>query len=117
MGAFEVHLIELVSAFSTFPNKGVRIHPYFITRIEDKEGNILEESRVQSEEVISPQIAYIMTSLLEGVVQRGSGWRARLLEKALAGKTGTTDDNSDAWLLGSHPICVLESGSDTKRGG
>ena len=107
LGAFEVRLIELVSAFSTYPNKGVRIHPYFITRIEDKEGNILEESRVRSEEVISPQIAYIMTSLLQGVVQRGSGWRARYLEKALAGKTGTTDDYSDAWFVGFSPaLCA-----------
>ncbi|MEA3420406.1 MAG: PBP1A family penicillin-binding protein, partial [Acidobacteriota bacterium] len=107
LGAFEVKMIELVSAFSTFPNKGIRIRPYFITRIEDKDGNILEEAKIESDEVISPQIAYIMTYLLQGVVQRGSGQAARFLEKPLAGKTGTTDDFSDAWFMGFSPsLCA-----------
>ena len=107
LGAFEVRLIELVSAFSTFPNKGVRMHPYFITRIEDKDGNVLEETLQESEEVISPQIAYIMTSLLQGVIQRGTGQIARWLKKPLGGKTGTTDDFSDAWFMGFSPsLCA-----------
>lgn len=107
LGTFEMKLIELVSAFTTFPNKGIRITPYFITRIEDKDGNILEECKVESEEVISPQIAYIMTSLLRGVVQRGTGWRAAALEKPLCGKTGTTDEHSDAWFIGFSPsLCA-----------
>lgn len=107
LGAFEVRLIELVSAFSTFPNKGIRINPYFISRIEDKEGNILEESKVEAEEVVSPQIAYIITSLMQGVIQRGSGWRAKNLEKPLAGKTGTTDEHADAWFIGFSPtLCA-----------
>ena len=107
LGAFEVKMIELVSAFSTFPNKGIRIRPYFITRIEDKDGDILEEAKIQSDEVISPQIAYIMTYLLQGVVQRGSAQAARFLEKPLAGKTGTTDDFSDAWFMGFSPsLCA-----------
>jgi len=107
LGTFEMKLIELVSAFTTFPNKGIRITPYFITRIEDKDGNILEECKVESEEVISPQIAYIMTSLLQGVVQRGTGWRAAALEKPLGGKTGTTDEHSDAWFIGFSPsLCA-----------
>jgi len=107
LGTFEMKLIELVSAFTTFPNKGIRITPYFITRIEDKDGNILEECKVESEEVISPQIAYIMTSLLQGVVQRGTGWRAAALEKPLCGKTGTTDEHSDAWFIGFSPsLCA-----------
>jgi penicillin-binding protein 1A len=107
LGAFEVRLIELVSAFSTFPNKGIRIPPYLIIRIEDKDGNVLEEAPVESEEVISPQIAYIMTNLLQGVVQRGTAQAARWLEKPLAGKTGTTDDFSDAWFMGFSPsLCA-----------
>lgn len=107
LGAFEVRLIELVSAFSTFPNKGVRMTPYFITRIEDKEGNVLEETIEESEEVLSPQIAYMMTSLLQGVIQRGTGQAARWLKKPLAGKTGTTDDFSDAWFMGFSPsLCA-----------
>jgi penicillin-binding protein 1A len=107
LGAFEVRMIELVSAFTTFPNKGVRITPYFITRIEDKDGNIKEEHTIESEEVISPQVAYIMTSLLQGVVQRGTAQLARWLDKPLGGKTGTTDDYSDAWFIGFSPdLCA-----------
>ena len=107
LGAFEVRLIELVSALTTFPNKGIRIKPYFITRIEDKGGNILEETKVESEEVISPQMAYMMTYLLQGVVQRGTARAAAFLEKSLAGKTGTTDDYTDAWFIGFSPsLCA-----------
>ncbi|OGD21716.1 MAG: hypothetical protein A2W03_18105, partial [Candidatus Aminicenantes bacterium RBG_16_63_16] len=70
LGTFDVSLIEMVSAFTVFPNKGVRIAPFFITRIEDREGRVLEEAKVESEEVISPQTAYLMTYLLQGVVRR-----------------------------------------------
>lgn len=107
LGAFELKLIELVSAFSTFPNHGKRMEPYFITRIEDKEGNILEENHIESEKVISPQMAYIMTSLLEGVIDRGTARAASFLEKPLAGKTGTTDDYTNAWFIGFSPdLCA-----------
>ena len=109
LGTFEVTLLELVSAFTTFPNKGVRIKPYFITRIEDKDGSILEESKIESEEVISPQMAYMMTYLLQGVIQRGTGAAAAFLtqDKPLAGKTGTTDKFTDAWFLGFSPsLCA-----------
>jgi len=119
LGAPDVKMIELVSAYTTFPNKGVRINPYFITRIEDKEGNILEETKVESEEVISPQIAYIMTSLMQGVIQRGTAWPAAFLEKdkALAGKTGTTNDYTDAWFIGFSPsLCAgVWIGHDAKE--
>ena len=77
LGTFEVTLLELVSGFTTFPNKGVRVKPYFITRIEDKDGNVLEENRVESEEVISPQTAYMMTYLLQGVMRAGGDGRGR----------------------------------------
>jgi penicillin-binding protein 1A len=107
LGSFELRLIELVSAFSTFPNKGIRVKPYFIARIEDKEGNILEENKIEAEKVISPQVAYIMTSLLQGVIQRGTGWQARYIQWPLAGKTGTTNDFANAWFLGFSPsLCA-----------
>ena len=107
LGAFEVKMIELVSAFSTFPNGGIRITPYFIDRIEDKEGNILEETKIESEEVISPQLAYIMTTLLQGVVKRGTAQAAKYLEKPMGGKTGTTDDWADARFVGFSPsLCA-----------
>ncbi len=107
LGSFETKMVELVSGFSVFPNGGIRIKPYFITRIEDKDGNILEECKVESEEVISPQIAYIMTSLMQGVVQRGTSQLAKFLEKPIAGKTGTTDDWADARFIGFSPsLCA-----------
>ncbi|MCK7483937.1 MAG: penicillin-binding transpeptidase domain-containing protein [Candidatus Moduliflexus flocculans] len=99
----------MVSAFSTFPDKGVRFRPYFITRIEDKDGNVLEEARVESEEVVSPQTAYMMTYLMRGVVESEGGTAAAIsvLGWPLAGKTGTTDEYSDAWFLGFSPdLCA-----------
>jgi penicillin-binding protein 1A len=107
LGTFDVSLLELVSAYTVFPNKGVRIKPYFITRIEDREGNVLEEARVEAENVISPQIAYQMVSLMEGVIQRGTGQAAKILGIPLGGKTGTTSDYTDAWFIGFSPsLCA-----------
>lgn len=109
LGSFEVSLLELVSAYSTFPNKGIRITPYFITRIEDKDGTVLEENTIEAEEVISPQIAYLMTYLLQGVIHRGTAWSASYLvkDKSLAGKTGTTDEYTNAWFIGFSPsLCA-----------
>ena len=109
LGSFEVTLLEMVSGFSTFPNKGVRFRPYFISRIEDKDGNVLEEARVESQEVISPQTAYMMTYLMRGVVESegGTAGAASVLGWPLAGKTGTTDKYSDAWFIGFSPnLCA-----------
>lgn len=107
LGSFEITLQELVSAFSVFPNKGLRARPYFIVRIEDKDGNILEENIPQTEEVISPQIAYMMTYLLQGVVQRGTAVAAASLNWPLGGKTGTTNKFTDAWFVGFSPsLCA-----------
>jgi penicillin-binding protein 1A len=109
LGTFEITLIEMVSGFSVFPDKGVRHKPYFITRIEDKDGNVLEEARVESQEVISPQTAYMMTYLMRGVVEGegGTAAAASVLGWPLAGKTGTTDDYSDAWFIGFSPdLCA-----------
>jgi penicillin-binding protein 1A len=109
LGTFEVTLIEMVSGFSAFPDHGVRFKPYFISRIEDKDGNILEEARVESEEVISPQTAYMMTYLMRGAVESegGTAGAASVLGWPLAGKTGTTDDYSDAWFIGFSPdLCA-----------
>jgi penicillin-binding protein 1A len=107
LGSFEVKMIELVSAFTTFPNKGIRITPYFISSIEDRDGNILEEAKIESEEVISPQMAFIITDILRGVVLRGTAWSAGPLENNLCGKTGTTDDWADAWFIGFSPSLVV----------
>ena len=108
LGTFEVSLIELTSAFTVFPNKGVRVRPYFISRIEDREGNVLEEARVEAEEVISPQTAYLVTSMMEGVILRGTAAPlASHLSIPLGGKTGTTSAFSDAWFIGFSPaLCA-----------
>jgi len=107
LGAFEITLQELVSAFSVFPNKGVRARPYLVIRIEDKDGNILEENLPSTEEVISPQTAYMMTYLLQGVVQRGTAKAAAALNWPLGGKTGTTNKFTDAWFIGFSPsLCA-----------
>ena len=109
LGTFEVNLTEMVSAYGVFPNKGIRIRPYFISRVEDRDGNLREENTLQAEEVISPQTAYLMTNLLEGVVQRGTAAAASVLlnDSPLGGKTGTTDNFSDAWFIGFSPsLCV-----------
>lgn len=116
LGAFEVTLQELTSAFTVFPNKGQRARPYFITKIEDKDGNVLEENLPQIEEVISPQIAYMMTYMLQGVVQRGTAAAAASLNWPLGGKTGTTNKFTDAWFIGFSPsLCAgVWVGYDTK---
>jgi penicillin-binding protein 1A len=109
LGTFEITLLEMVSAYSVFPDKGVRFKPYFIARIEDKDGNVLEEARVESQEALSPQTAYMMTYLMRGVVEGegGTAAAASVLGWPLAGKTGTTDDYSDAWFLGFSPdLCA-----------
>jgi penicillin-binding protein 1A len=107
LGAFEITLAELVSGYSVFPAKGLRYKPYFIARIEDKDGNVLEETRPESEEVLSPQTAYVMTYLMQGVVKEGTGIAASILNWPLAGKTGTTDKYSDAWFIGFSPtLCA-----------
>ena len=109
LGTFEITLLEMVSGFSAFPDKGVRFKPYFIARIEDKDGNVLEEARVESQEVVSPQTAYMMTYLMRGVVEGEGGTAAAVsvLGWPLAGKTGTTDDYSDAWFIGFSPdLCA-----------
>ena len=103
LGALEGTLVEMTSAYSVYPNQGVRMQPYSVVSVYDREGNLLEEHRPQSYEAIRADTAFVMTSLLEGVVQRGTGATARVLDWPLAGKTGTVDDYTDAWFVGFDP--------------
>ena len=117
LGAVELSLLEMVSAYSTFANKGLRVSPMIITRIEDKNGTVLEEFRPKTAEVLSEESAYVVLNLLEGVTQYGSGIRLRLpwekpgyvtgypyeFTNAIAGKTGTTQNQSDGWFMGIVP--------------
>ncbi|RMF86114.1 MAG: PBP1A family penicillin-binding protein, partial [Nitrospinota bacterium] len=106
LGASGVTLLELVTAYDVFANQGVRMQPFFVRRIEDRYGNILEETRPAGEPVLSPQVAYLMTSMLESVVQEGTGRRVKALKRPVAGKTGTTNDFVDAWFVGFTPSYI-----------
>ncbi len=106
LGSSGVSLLELVEAYGVFANLGYRVKPVFITRIEDRDGNILEEGDPQREKVIDKSTAYIMTNLLQGVVKHGTGWRVKALKRPAAGKTGTTNNLNDAWFMGYTPRYV-----------
>ena len=103
LGSSGVSLLELVRAYSVFNNLGYLLHPVFITKIVDREGNVIEESSPVREKVIEKNTAYIMTNLLEGVVKYGTGYRVRALNRPVAGKTGTTNNLHDAWFVGYTP--------------
>src|SRR5271170_3917956 len=103
LGAAEVTLFEQTSAFSVFPNDGVRVIPRYITRVTDYEGRVMEEDFPEVKEVISARTARIMTSMLREVVLHGTGIAAASMKLPLAGKTGTTNDFTDAWFVGFSP--------------
>ncbi|MDR9419194.1 penicillin-binding protein 1A [Gracilimonas sp.] len=116
LGTANVSLLELTSAYTTFVNAGVHIEPIAITRIEDKEGNILQEFHPNyTKEVISPETAYIITDMLRGVIRggedyNGTGVRLRNtynVQQDVAGKTGTTNNASDNWFIGMMPHIVM----------
>jgi penicillin-binding protein 1A len=103
LGAAEVTLFEQTSAFSVFPNDGVRVMPRYITRVTDYEGRVLEEDFPEVKDVISARTARTMTWMLREVVLHGTGIAATSLKYAVAGKTGTTNDFTDAWFIGFSP--------------
>jgi penicillin-binding protein 1A len=103
LGSAEASLLEVTSAYSVFPDQGVMMRPYQILKILDRQGNLLEENRPQPREVIRADTAYVMTNLMQGVVQRGTAAAAAKLEWPLGGKTGTTNDYTDAWFTGFDP--------------
>src|SRR5262245_57402541 len=105
LGSAEVTPLELVRAYGVFATLGKRFDPIFITRVTDREGNPLEFSgtRPHFERVMTPATAYVVTSMLETVVQHGTGRKALELARPVAGKTGTTNDTHDAWFIGFTP--------------
>ena len=103
LGAAEATLLDTTAAYSVFPNQGVRMTPYAVVTITDREGNILEQNRPQAHEAIRADTAFVMTNLLRGVIQRGTGGAAAALDWPLAGKTGTVDDYTDTWFIGFDP--------------
>lgn len=117
LGAAEWTLLGITSAYSVFPNQGVRMVPYAVGTVRDRDGNLLEENRPRPQEVIRADTAFIMTSLLEGVIDRGTAARAAAIPWPLGGKTGTVDDFTDAWFVGFDPAITVGVwvGYDQKR--
>ena len=109
LGSPDISVFEMVGAFAAFANKGIYNKPVSILRIEDKEGNIIYEAMPESREVISEETAYIMVKLMEGVSKHGTGKWLRTkynMTNEIAGKTGTTQNNSDGWFMGTVPHLV-----------
>jgi len=106
LGACDLSLYEMVGAMNAFPSKGMYVKPLFITRIEDKNGNIIESFVPDRKEAMSEETAYLMLELMKGVVESGTGIRLRLtyeFNNPVAGKTGTTQNQSDGWFMGIVP--------------
>ncbi len=109
LGPCEVSVKEMVDAYTTFPNKGIRVEPLYVTRIEDNNGNVLATFTPKTHEIISETTAYKMIYMLRNVMDHGTGVRARLrygLKAPMGGKTGTSQNNSDGWFVGFTPSLV-----------
>jgi penicillin-binding protein 1A len=117
LGVSEVTALELVSAYGVVANGGVRAEPFAIRKVTDNQGRILEEHIVEPQEVMRPETAYVLTNVMKGVVEWGTGARARVLKRPLAGKTGTSSEATDVWFVGFTPNLVagVWIGYDVKR--
>lgn len=118
LGASPVTLLEMVTAYSTLAARGMRPKPIFIRSVEDSDGFVLEENAPESQRVISESLAYIMTNIMTGVVREGTGRRVKqVITRPIAGKTGTTNNNIDAWFNGFTPdlVCGVWVGRDNNK--
>ena len=106
LGVSGVTLQELVQAYGVLANGGKKVTPYFIKKIVDRTGNVFEETKVQSEQVIDPRIAFMTTYVMQDVVISGTGTRVKSIGRPIAAKTGTTNDMRDAWFIGSTPSLI-----------
>ncbi len=107
LGASESTLIAMVRAYGAFANQGLMMRPYYVDKVLDRDGNLLEQNQPAAKEVMRADVAYLLTDVLTGVIKRGTAFKARKLERPLAGKTGTTDDCTDAWFIGYTPSLVV----------
>ena len=106
LGTPDISLYEMVGAVNTFANRGIHVTPYFVTRIEDKFGNVIESFAPESNEAMNEETAFLMLSLMQGVVETGTGIRLKYkygFRNEIAGKTGTTQNQSDGWFMGITP--------------
>ena len=117
LGAADITLAEQTAAFTTFPNDGVRVMPRYIRKVTDYEGRVLEEDYPEVRDVVSARTARIMVGMLREVVLHGTGFAASKLKHPLGGKTGTTNDFTDAWFVGFSPslTCGVWVGFDEKK--
>jgi penicillin-binding protein 1A len=117
LGAADLNLIELTSAFTVFPDDGIRIEPHLIRRVTTYDGTPLENTRPAIQDVIAPDVARSMVAMLQDVVNFGTGMAAKSLARPAAGKTGTTNNYTDAWFLGFVPQITAGAwvGYDDKR--
>jgi penicillin-binding protein 1A len=117
LGSAEATLVDVTSAYTAFPNQGVRMTPYSIVSVTDREGSVLVENRPEPHEAIRADTAFVMTNLLRGVVLRGTAAAANALNWPVAGKTGTMDEYTDAWFIGFDPDVTIGVwvGYDEKR--
>ena len=106
LGSGDVTLLELTAAYGTFANQGVRMDPLMVRYVTDAQGRLVEENVPQGREAINPAVTAGLTQMLRGVVEHGTGVAARVLERPIAGKTGTTNDFSNAWFVGYTPSIV-----------
>src|SRR5215471_4149039 len=117
LGAADLTLYEQTAAYAVFPNDGLRLEPRYIRKVTDYEGHVLEENYPEAKDVTTARTARIMVSLLQDVVDHGTGFAASKLKYPLAGKTGTTNDFTDAWFIGFSPslTCGVWIGFDEKK--
>jgi penicillin-binding protein 1A len=109
LGICDVSVAEMVDAYTAFPNKGIRVEPIYVTRIEDSNGNVIASFNPQMHEIFSESTSYKMIYMLRSVVDGGTGGRIRSrygLQMQMGGKTGTTQNNSDGWFMGFTPSLV-----------
>ena len=106
LGSSSLTLLELTSAYGVFANQGLKLEPYAIASVQNAGGQILDQTLFQPRQAISPETAYLVTNVLQDVVQRGTGQLAKSIDRPIAGKTGTTNDYTDAWFVGYAPNLV-----------
>ncbi|NWF75771.1 MAG: PBP1A family penicillin-binding protein [Nitrospirae bacterium] len=106
LGSLSLTPLDLALSYCVFANGGMKINPIAIKYITDSKGRIIESNEPEAEEILNPQTAFLITSIMEDVVKKGTGWRAKSLGRPVAGKTGTTNDYRDAWFVGYSPHLV-----------
>ena len=117
LGSADLIPLEVAAAYATFPNQGLYVEPYMIEKVTSRDGRLIQEHIPQARSAMSPETAYLVTHMLEGVIDRGTGVSMSRIDVGLGGKTGTTNEYSDAWFVGFTPrhTLLVWVGYDVKR--